>query len=173
MVTVGMRCPRCEDAFDVPAELAGEGHRCYKCNVPIQQVLGEKGSHRQGRREVGNWQVQPIATGAVLGAGATVLFGLIGGPIGLTVIGGVCGAVLGFILVAMMAFFILEDVELLLNGTRLTIWAKTFVVLGGVLGACGVTEAGDHEFLLTVGAIGGLVAGGLIGHRLVNGHRSD
>ena len=171
MVTIAMRCPECEDTFDVPAELAGEGHRCYKCGIPIEPVRATQG-HRRGHREAGVDRLTPIAAGAVLGAAATVTFGLIGGPVGLTVIGGVCGAVAGLVLVAVMAFGVLGDVGLLLNGTRLSAWAWAFVVLGGVLGACGVSEAGDRTFLLTVGAIGGLVAGGVIGDRLANGRRS-
>lgn len=169
MVTVAMQCPKCQNAFDVPAELVGEGHRCYACGLPIEPVRGAKGSHRQGHRELGGGRLQPIAAGAAVGAAVTVAFGLVGGPIGSAVIGGVCGAVLGFFMLALLALHLLEDVELLLDGTRITILAKAMMALGALIGACGgnfVSGAEDPTVVLIIGAVGGLIGGGLIGDRL-------
>lgn len=172
MLTVAMHCPKCEKAFDVPAELAGEGHRCYTCGVPIEPTRTTDGPHRRGHREFAGGRLQPIAIGAAIGAVVTVAFGLIGGPIGSVVIGAVSGAVLGFVLLALIALFALEDAGLVLDGPRISILAKVFIALGGVLGACGVTGSGgalDPVAVLVLGAIGGLVAGGLIGHRVAGG----
>jgi hypothetical protein len=89
-----MKCPQCGRSAEVPESLADEGHQCYTCSVALGLADPALARRRQAASQA---QVRGLLIGAVLGGLGVGLVGWFGGRVGLTVAGGVAGALVGVV----------------------------------------------------------------------------